>query len=85
MIGKPNFDNRLCRIATDNCISSELAVRHLAELVCGDDRRHLKQIQQQSREGDRFTGVSTSFRKKEFSGDTSSTFLLHPGRKRDIL
>lgn len=32
VIGKPNFDNRLCWIDTDNCLSGELAVRHLAEL-----------------------------------------------------
>lgn len=32
VIGKPNFDNRLCWIDTDNCLSGELAARHLAEL-----------------------------------------------------
>lgn len=31
VIGKPNFDNRLCWIDTDNCLSGELAARHLAE------------------------------------------------------
>lgn len=32
VIGKPNFDNRLCWIDTDNCLSGELAARHLVEL-----------------------------------------------------
>ena len=32
VIGRPNFDNRLCWIDTDNCLSGELAARHLAEL-----------------------------------------------------
>lgn len=32
VIGKPYFDNRLCWIDTDNCLSGELAARHLAEL-----------------------------------------------------
>ena len=32
VIGKPNFDNRLCWIDMDNCLSGELAARHLAEL-----------------------------------------------------
>ena len=31
VIGRPNFDNRLCWIDTDNRLSGELAVRHLAE------------------------------------------------------
>lgn len=32
VIGKPNFPNRLCWIDTDNCLSGELAARHLAGL-----------------------------------------------------
>lgn len=32
VIGKPNFDNRLCWIDTDNRLSGELAARHLAEM-----------------------------------------------------
>lgn len=32
VIGKPDFENRLCWIDTDNCFSGELAARHLAEL-----------------------------------------------------
>lgn len=32
VIGRPNFDNRLCWIDTDNRLSGELAARHLAEL-----------------------------------------------------
>ncbi|NLV58505.1 MAG: LacI family transcriptional regulator [Clostridiales bacterium] len=31
VIGKPNFNNRLCWIDTDNCLSGELAARHLLE------------------------------------------------------
>lgn len=31
VIGKPNFDNHLCWIDTDNCLSGELAARHLVE------------------------------------------------------
>ncbi len=32
VIGKPDFDNRLCWIDTDNCYSGELAARHLVEM-----------------------------------------------------
>ncbi|HHT15133.1 MAG: LacI family DNA-binding transcriptional regulator [Christensenellales bacterium] len=32
VIGKPDFDNRLCWIDTDHCLSGRLAVRYLAEL-----------------------------------------------------
>ena len=31
VIGRPNFDNHLCWIDTDNCLSGELAARHLVE------------------------------------------------------
>lgn len=31
VIGKPDFENRLCWIDTDNCYSGELAARHLIE------------------------------------------------------
>ena len=31
VIGKPNIDKRLCWIDTDNCLSGEMAARHLAE------------------------------------------------------
>ena len=32
VIGKPNFDNRLCWIDTDNGLSGEMAARHLAQM-----------------------------------------------------
>ncbi|MBQ4620541.1 MAG: LacI family DNA-binding transcriptional regulator [Clostridia bacterium] len=32
VIGKPNFDNRLCWIDTDNGLSGEIAARHLAQM-----------------------------------------------------
>ena len=31
VIGKPDFDNRLCWIDTDNCLSGEMAARHLMD------------------------------------------------------
>ncbi len=31
VIGHPNFENRLCWIDTDNCLSGELAAKHLIE------------------------------------------------------